>query len=71
MSVQRLEHVGVVVEDLEAATKFFTALGLEVDGRMSVEGPPVDRINGLEGVKSDIVMLKAPGGSVSTRVTSA
>jgi catechol 2,3-dioxygenase-like lactoylglutathione lyase family enzyme len=64
MTVQRLEHIGVVVEDLQAATEFFTALGLEVDGEMSVEGPLVDRINGLEGVRSDIVMLKAPGGSV-------
>ena len=63
MTVQRLEHIGIVVDDLAAATEFFTALGLEVEGRTSVEGPLVDRINGLEGVKSDVVMLRAPDDS--------
>lgn len=62
MTVQRLEHVGIVVEDLEAATAFFTALGLEVEGETSVEGELVDRINGLEGVRADIVILRAPDG---------
>jgi catechol 2,3-dioxygenase-like lactoylglutathione lyase family enzyme len=63
MSVQRLEHIGIVVDDLAAATEFFIALGLEVEGRTSVEGPLVDRINGLEGVKSEVVMLRAPDDS--------
>jgi catechol 2,3-dioxygenase-like lactoylglutathione lyase family enzyme len=62
MTVQRLEHIGIVVDDLAAATAFFVALGLEVDGRVSVEGRLVDRINGLEGVQADIVMLRTPGG---------
>lgn len=61
MAIQRMEHVGVVVKDLEAATAFFVALGLEIEGETSVEGSLVDRINGLEGVRSDIVMLRAPG----------
>jgi catechol 2,3-dioxygenase-like lactoylglutathione lyase family enzyme len=62
MTVQRLEHIGIVVDDTEAATAFFVALGLEVDGGATVEGDLVDRINGLTGVRSDIVMLRTPEG---------
>lgn len=58
MTVHRLEHVGVVVDDLAAATAFFVALGLEVEGEASAEGGLVDRINGLEGVRADVVMLR-------------
>ena len=61
MTVQRMEHIGIVVDDLAAATAFFVALGLEVEGEASVEGDLVDRINGLEDVRSDIVMLRTPG----------
>jgi catechol 2,3-dioxygenase-like lactoylglutathione lyase family enzyme len=60
MTVQRLEHIGIVVDDLAAATAFFVALGLEVEGEASVEGDLVDRINGLEGVRADVVMLRTP-----------
>ena len=60
MTVQRLEHIGIVVDDLAAATAFFVALGLELEGEASVEGGAVDRINGLKGVRSDIVMLRTP-----------
>ena len=63
MTVQRLEHIGVVVGDLAAATAFFTALGLEVEGEASVEGDLVDRINGLEGVRADVVILRTPDGN--------
>jgi catechol 2,3-dioxygenase-like lactoylglutathione lyase family enzyme len=63
MTVQRMEHIGIVVDDLAAATAFFTALGLESEGEMSVEGASVDRINGLEGVRADVVMLRTPDGS--------
>ena len=60
MTVQRLEHIGIVVDDLAAATAFFVALGLEVEGKTSVEGSLVDRINGLEGVLADVVILRSP-----------
>jgi catechol 2,3-dioxygenase-like lactoylglutathione lyase family enzyme len=63
MTVQRLEHIGIVVDDLAAATAFFTALGLESEGEASVEGASVDRINGLEGVRADIVILRTPDGN--------
>jgi|SRR5215203_662119 len=60
MTVKRLEHIGIVVDDLAAATAFFVALGLEVEGETSVEGELVDRINGLGGVRADIVILRTP-----------
>jgi catechol 2,3-dioxygenase-like lactoylglutathione lyase family enzyme len=63
MSVLRLEHIGIVVDDLAAATAFFTALGLELEGEASVEGDLVDRINGLDGVRADVVMLRTPDGN--------
>src|SRR5918997_817352 len=62
MTVQRLEQLGVVVDDLAAATAFFVALGLEVEGEASVEGDVVDRINGLEGVRADVVIPRTPDG---------
>jgi len=68
MTVQRLEHIGVVVGDLAAATAFFTALGLEVEGEASVEGSLVDRINGLEGVRADVVILRTPDGNAKVEL---
>ncbi|MGH2906991.1 MAG: VOC family protein [Solirubrobacterales bacterium] len=62
MAVLHLEHVGVVVKDLPAATEFFLALGLEIEGKTSVGGEQVDRIVGLEGAQSDVVILQTPGG---------
>jgi catechol 2,3-dioxygenase-like lactoylglutathione lyase family enzyme len=63
MTVQRLEHVGIVVDDLVAASAFFAALGLESEGEASVQGDSVDRINGLAGVRADVVMLRTPDGN--------
>ena len=57
-----MDHVGVIVDDLEGAIEFFTELGLEVQGRFSVDGPLVDRIVGLEGVRNDAAMLQTPDG---------
>jgi catechol 2,3-dioxygenase-like lactoylglutathione lyase family enzyme len=62
MTVLRMEHIGIVVDDLAAATAFFGALGLELEGEASVEGDLVDRINGLEGVRADVVILQTPAG---------
>jgi catechol 2,3-dioxygenase-like lactoylglutathione lyase family enzyme len=62
MSLQRMDHVGVIVDDLEGAIEFFTELGLEVQGRFSVGGAEVDRIVGLEGVENDAAMLQTPDG---------
>jgi catechol 2,3-dioxygenase-like lactoylglutathione lyase family enzyme len=62
MTVQRMDHVGVVVDDLAAAIEFFVELGLEPHGETSVEGRWVDRIVGLEGVQADIAMMQTPDG---------
>ncbi|MFK0243750.1 VOC family protein [Amycolatopsis azurea] len=58
----KLEHIGVVVHDLEAAKAFFTALGLELEGEASLKGDTVDRLTGLEKVRTDIAMLRPPDG---------
>ena len=71
MTVQRLEHIGVVVDDLEGAKAFFVALGLEVEGEATVEGRLVDRINGLEGVRADVVILRAGGPDSSSKLELA
>ncbi len=57
MTIKRLDHVSVVVDDLAAAIAFFTALGMTLEGEMPIEGPWVDRVNGLESVQVDIVMM--------------
>jgi catechol 2,3-dioxygenase-like lactoylglutathione lyase family enzyme len=62
MAIQRMEHIGIVVDDLAAATAFFVALGLEVQGEAPVEGRWVDRIVGLDGVRAEIAMLETPDG---------
>jgi catechol 2,3-dioxygenase-like lactoylglutathione lyase family enzyme len=58
----RMDNVAIIVDDLQAAVAFFTELGLELEGETTVEGPWVDRILGLEGVRSDIVMMRTPDG---------
>jgi catechol 2,3-dioxygenase-like lactoylglutathione lyase family enzyme len=62
MTVQRMEHVGIVVDDLVAATAFFVELGLELQGEGPVEGGWVDRVVGLEGVRAEIAMMETPDG---------
>ena len=62
MTIKRLDHVSVVVDDLAAAIAFFTTLGMEREGEALVEGPWVDRVNGLEGIQVDIVMMRTPDG---------
>ena len=60
--VVRMDNVGIVVDDLAAATAFFVELGLELEGEATVEGQEVDRVVGLDGVRSDIAMLRTPDG---------
>jgi catechol 2,3-dioxygenase-like lactoylglutathione lyase family enzyme len=62
MAIQRMDHVSVVVEDLDAAVAFFEALGMELEGRAPVEGPWVDKILGLDGVRCEIAMMRTPDG---------
>jgi catechol 2,3-dioxygenase-like lactoylglutathione lyase family enzyme len=58
-----MDHVGIVVDDLAAATEFFAELGLVPQGKGSVEGRWADRIVGLEGVRADLVMMQTPDGN--------
>ena len=62
-SVQRMDHVGIVVDDLAAAIEFFVELGLVLQGEGSVEGRSVDRVVGLEGVRAEIAMMETPDGN--------
>jgi catechol 2,3-dioxygenase-like lactoylglutathione lyase family enzyme len=57
-----MDNVLLVVDDLEAAIAFFGALGMEIEGEATVEGSSVDRLVGLDGVRSDIVMMQTPDG---------
>jgi catechol 2,3-dioxygenase-like lactoylglutathione lyase family enzyme len=62
MTIKRMDHVGIVVDDLAAAIKFFVELGLVLQGEGPVEGRWVNRIVGLEGVRADIAMMQTPDG---------
>jgi catechol 2,3-dioxygenase-like lactoylglutathione lyase family enzyme len=62
MAIQRMDHVSVVVEDLEAARAFFVELGMELEDEAPIEGEWVDRVNGLDGVRVDIAMMRTPDG---------
>ena len=62
MTIKRMDHVSVVVDDLPAAIAFFTTLGMAREGEAAVEGDWVDRVNRLESVQVDIVMMRTPDG---------
>ncbi|MFF1615601.1 VOC family protein [Amycolatopsis sp. NPDC058278] len=62
MTIQRMDNVGVVVDDLAAVTAFFVALGLELEGEATVGGPEVDVLVGLEGVRCDMAVVRTPDG---------
>jgi catechol 2,3-dioxygenase-like lactoylglutathione lyase family enzyme len=64
-----MEHVGIVVDDLAAATKFFVELGLELQGEGSVEGRWVDRVVGLNGVRASIAFLQTQDGQGRLELT--
>lgn len=61
-TIQRMDNIAIVVDDLPAAKAFFAELGLELEGEATVEGSAVDRLVGLEGVRSDIAMMRTPDG---------
>jgi catechol 2,3-dioxygenase-like lactoylglutathione lyase family enzyme len=64
-----MEHVGIVVDDLAAATEFFVELGLVLQGKATVEGRWVDGVVGLEGVRADIAMMQTPDGNGRLELT--
>src|SRR5256714_14251446 len=62
MTIQRMDNVLIVVDDLEAAKSFFIELGLELEGETQVEGPSVDRLIELKDVRATIAMMRTPDG---------
>lgn len=70
-AIQRFDHVGITVADLDAVTAFFVGLGLEADGpSMTVEGEFLDTVIGMPGSRTEIIMLRAPGGSTTVELSS-
>lgn len=62
MTLQRMDNVGIVVDDLAGAIAFFDELGLKLEGRTQVEGPWVDQVVGLDGARVDVAMMRTPDG---------
>jgi len=69
VTITEMHHVSIVVDDLEAAIAYFVALGMELEGQAPIEGPEVDRINALDGIKVDIAMMRAPDGNGRLELT--
>ncbi|NJP26221.1 VOC family protein [Microbispora hainanensis] len=68
--VRRFDHVGITVADLDAVTAFFVGLGLEADPKVAVEGEFLDTVIGMTGARTEIVMLRAPGGGTTLELSS-
>ena len=64
-----MDHVSLVVDDLDAGIAYFEALGMELEGRAPVQGDWVDRINALEGVRVEIAMMRTPDGHHKVELT--
>ena len=62
MTVKRMDNIGIVVEDIDAAVEFFTELGLELEGRSPIEGRWADGVTGLPDIRVDIAMMRTPDG---------
>jgi catechol 2,3-dioxygenase-like lactoylglutathione lyase family enzyme len=62
MTTPRMDNVLIVVDDLEGAKAFFAELGMELEGEATNEGPWVDQVVGLDGVRCDLAMMRTPDG---------
>src|SRR3989449_10994161 len=69
MTIQRMDNVAIVVDDLDVAVAFFTELGMELEGKGQIEGLWADRTVGLDGVRSDIAMTRPPEGNNKLELT--
>ncbi|MDH2443505.1 VOC family protein [Amnibacterium sp. CER49] len=67
--IQRFDHVGITVGDLDAVTAFFVDLGFEVDGRMPLEGEFLDTVVGIPGARTELAVLRLPGGGTALELT--
>ena len=66
--IKQLDHVGITVADLDTAAAFFADLGLEVEGRTFLEGPFVDDVIGIPDARTEIVVLRPPGGGTGVEL---
>jgi len=62
MALTRIDNVGIIVQDLEAAIAFFVELGMQLEGTAALEGPSVDRLIALDGVRTEVAMLRNADG---------
>jgi catechol 2,3-dioxygenase-like lactoylglutathione lyase family enzyme len=62
VTLQRMDNVGIVVESLDAAVSFFAELGLELEGRATIEGDWAERVTGLRHMRVEIAMMRTPDG---------
>ncbi len=69
MTIQRMDNVAIVVDDLDAAVAFFTELGMELEGKGQIEGLFADRTVGLDGLRTDIAMMRTPDGHGKLELT--
>src|ERR1700709_1469958 len=69
-AIRRFDHIGITVADLDAVTSFFVGLGLEVEGRMFVEGEFLDTVIGIPDSRTEIVMLRPPDGGTTLELSS-
>jgi catechol 2,3-dioxygenase-like lactoylglutathione lyase family enzyme len=68
--IRRFDHVGITVADLDGVTAFFESLGLELEGRMFIEGEFLDTVIGMTGARTEIVMLRTPDGGAAVELSS-
>ncbi|HEX3087093.1 MAG TPA: VOC family protein [Ilumatobacteraceae bacterium] len=68
--LRAFDHVGITVSDLDVATAFFVGLGLEVEGRTFIEGQFIDTVCGIPDSRTEIVMLRPPGGGTAVELSS-
>ena len=66
--IRQFDHVGITVADLDSVTEFFTDLGLEVEGRTFLEGDFVDEVTGIPDTRTEIVVLRPPGGGTGVEL---
>lgn len=70
MGIQRMDNVAIVVKDLDGAVDFFTELGMELEGRTPIEGLFADQTVGIDGIRSEIAMMRTPDGHGRVELTT-
>ena len=68
--IKQFDHIGITVADLDKVTAFFIDLGLEIEGRTAVEGDFIDVVTGIPDSRSEIVMLRPPGGGTGLELAT-